>query len=531
LVVEERQAAVRPVDRRPVTNGLIGDGARRRIVRAWSVAGVVIGASLYVAALALRWQYIGSPTYGDEGLHYFLAHHLKAVPPATDVFGQTWFHPSWIIEQRPLFYYGFHAIAREGFAALRIANILVTAGLAPVAYALLRSHGVRRPAAAMGGAACAAVPTLAAWGAIVLMDSMMAVLFLAALWARRLGRPYASAALFLAAIWMKETALVGVAGLLAATWIHGWVRHGIPLWPIRLDRGQSALLVVLAVGLLPIVYAMGNGLRLPGGPAVGSTLRLVDALFWSAWLVPLLALGLRWRQSRVLVGWALAAGLFHLALHGVLHRSVEAWYTVLPVALSLVGATASVDALLQAVPWRRSWPAVSARGVAAAAVVFLLVALLVPAGGAKEPLMQPLSRQTFPSVEDSLRFETLHRDADLRAALGWIEARSIDRLVLFDVEYALVLHPFTEAVSRPLIATSLLHPVIPQPIEASVAAMEANGTWTLLQLRPNGFNEAVRAAYAGCQAEAMGRFVLLQTSGCPGQAEALMEAAPYPSAD
>jgi hypothetical protein len=485
-------------------------------------------AALYALAVALRWPFLAAPAYGDEPMHFFMARHLLAPPGNfSDLFGSTWFHPSWIVYQRPLFYLGFHPAALASFAAFRVQGLLVGSLLPVVAYGLLRQHAVRRPFAVAAGLACAGFPLLVVWGTFGLMDTPMTVLLVAALWARRAGRPYLSALLLLAAVWTKETAYVAAAGLWGAAHLRRWLRGQAPLWPLQMDAAQSALLSVLLVGLLPITVAFASGLRMPGAAASGYGSRLLESLFGTAWVVPVVAMGLRWPTSRPLAAWGLLAGGFLLVLHGVLGRAVEVWYNVPAVTLAFIGAAAALDAALAAAPPPRRWaPAAGAVAVAA----LLLASMVVPESSAKDAWLHPTHPIPAPSWRDSLDYETRIRDGDLVQAAGWVAARPHDALLVFDVEYPHVLYPFVETEARVRGTGSTFFDILPQPLDAMAAGIESPGTLTLLQVAPTALNEAVQALYADCVVERNPTYLILEGASCPGRAQRLVRAVPYPHA-
>jgi hypothetical protein len=486
----------------------------------WERIDWLLAALLGLLAAALRWPFLGAPAYGDEAMHFYMAKHLLATPTNfSDVFGQTWFHPSWIVYQRPLYYLLFHPAALLSFHAFRLQNLAAGALLPALAYGLLRAWGVRRPFAAGLGAACAALPYLVVWGTFGLMDTTMTDFLLAALWARAVGRGTLSAALFLAAIWSKETAYFAAAAQWGVGHLARW-RRGEPLWPLRMDRAQSALALVLLVGLWPLMVSFSHGLQTPGGTSYTPNAYVLEEVFWSALLVPVLLLGLRWPASRGPAAWA-----FYVLLHALLHRSVEIWYEVPSVTLTLVGTAATLDAAWTAAAPSRRWaPALGAVAVAG----LLASGVLVPDGAAKAWL-HPVHHVPSGSYADSLRYETQVRDNDLKQLQGLVAQRPAATLFFFDVAYTEVLYPFSEQHPHLLVGASGWFPFIPHPLGPVAQAVEANGTLTVVQERPGNYNQAMRDVYADCVVERNPTYVVIEGWRCKGRAAQLEQQVPYPS--
>ncbi|HUR62284.1 MAG TPA: hypothetical protein VM286_07990 [Candidatus Thermoplasmatota archaeon] len=480
--------------------------------------------ALFAAALALRWPFLDAVAYGDEAMHYYMASHLLQGPSnLSDVFGILWFHPSWIVFQRPFYYLLFHPAAMASFHAFRVQNAILGSLLPVVSYGLLRTFGVRRPFAIAAGLAAASFPLLVVWGTFGLMDTAMTVFLLAGLWARSARRPILSAVLLLAATWSKETAYVAVVALFTVTQLRTWWRKDSPVWPLRFDAAQSALAVVMLVGLVPVLLSSTLGLRTPGAPASGYAFRLIESLFGASLLVPVLFLGLRWPASRTLATWALAAGGFLLALHVVLHRAVEVWYNVPAVALGFVGVAATVDAAWTASAHRRWVPS------ALAVFVGLVVvgAVLVPGSAAKDAILHPFEHIPSGSWSETLAYEK-GRDRDLTEAQVWVDARHPTTLLAFDVEYPHVLHPFVEGQPRVVLVSSQLFDLLPYPLHTVATAMAQPGTLTLLQVRDWTLNHGVQEVYSSCVVERNPGYILFDGSSCGDRGTELEARVPYP---
>lgn len=493
---------------------------------AWGPFDRLMAPLLWGLAVALRWPFLGSQAYGDEGVHFYMTKHWTA-PPAnfSDVFGQLWFHPSYIVYQRPLYYLLFHPAALVSFEAFRIQNLLVGALLPVVAYGLLRRSGTRKAVAVAAGLVCAGLPYFIVWGSFGLMDTTMTVLLLAGLWARQAKRPLLSAALLLAAVWSKETAYFAVVVLLAFSYLARWRKREAGLWPIRLDAQQSGEAVVLAIGLLPLMVGFAHGLQTPGGEGDAPNAYILEEAFWSSWLVPVLLLGLRWRTSRWFAASGLAAGFFFVIIHAVLHRGIGVWYNVPSVALTVVGIAATLDAAWTA--WRRH-PWAPALG-SAAVCGLLLAGAFVPESQAKAALQHPLHVVPSGSYADDLDYQHHVRDQDLIQMKVWVRSEPFSTLLLFDVEYSHALYPFVDQLPHVLGGTSLVFAVLPHPVGVVADAIGQNGTLTVLEVRENAYNQAVRAVFADCVIHHNVQYVVIH-GGCAGRAALLEAKVVYPRA-
>lgn len=507
------------------SSGMVVEGQRRALVSSLTIG---LAAAVYAAALWSRLRLSEAPPYGDEGLHFHVAKHLLALPANFhDVYGNNWWHANYLVFQRPAFYVLFHGPALASFGAFRAVHAVFAAALPVLAFFLLRSHGHTHLAALGAGLALALHPFFVTWGSLVLMDSLMACWFLAALLARRSQRWILSAALFLVAIWTKETAAFGVAALLAATWFRKFIRGEAPLWPLQLDRAQSGLLVALAAGLLPITVAMSRGLRAPGGLAHGSVAHVTELLTLSAWLLIPVLIGLALPASRVLCAWALYFVFFFLGLHAVAGRAVEAWYAVLPAALCVIAAASAIDAGWRSAGSSRHWlPAMGA----IAFVALIMVAALVPASAAKQSLVHPLSGDPADSLAESRRYEVALRDQDLERTARFVRSTDPVRLLLFDVQYGFAYYPFIDQHEDVLGGSSGLFQYWPQPLEPLSGAIESSGTLTVIEVQATPLNEALRSVYLDCLVFGDGRYVVYQGWLCTGRTDLLRSAVEYPHA-
>jgi hypothetical protein len=480
----------------------------------------------FALALWLRLRLLHAPPYGDEGLHYWTARHFAAVPPnVTDVDGLSWFHPWWIVWQRPAYYVLLHPFALHGFEAFRVGHALWSSLLPVAAFALLRAHGASRPAAAGAGLFAAAFPPFVTWGGLALMDEPMAVLFAAALWALRLRRDVLAGALFVAEAWTKETAFIGLAGVLAATLFRGWVAGRNRLDPFRLDRPSAALLLAAPVALLPLQVSLVAGLDTIGAASGWRGVALLDPLWVAPWLALLCVAGLRWRASRSLCAVSLGLGLAFLALNGVLHRAVEAWYLVLPQVLAGCAALATVDAAVRAPRphgSHRSRRPLLPVAAAVLVVALLAAAVLLPASAAKAAVLSPSSGQPVPSLAETFRYETRVRDrgqVDAVAALRLDGARPV---VAVDVPYPLDLHPLSERAGHVYVdSAAVRESVRSYGVERFAAMAGQDGAMLLVRQTGLPFAAALEEAYGPCRVLDDAGYRVYESWRCPDGVEVL----------
>lgn len=496
--------------------------SRRAVWLDWTIAAV-----LYALALVPRLAMRTAPPYGDEGLHFTVAKYWTQAPPNFhDVYGQNWWHAGYDFFQRPAFYVLFHPAALHSFHAFRLQHILLASLLPAVAWGLLRSHRIGRLAATGAGIALALGPPFVTWGSLVLMDTLMAILFLGGLWAHQAGRSWLAGALFLLSIWTKETAVFGVVALLAWTWWEQARRRHVPLWPLQLDPPQSILLVTSVLGVLPIIIAMSMGLRTPGGAAAVMPVKTLELVFGSSWLLPVLVLGIVLRASRTLAAWALGACLFFVALN-LSGRAVEAWYAMPTAALAVCGTAATASAAWRLRPRGAAGPFALGIGV----VLLTGTAVALPESNLKERMVHPLSADPAPSLADSIHYETAIRAHDLAHVASYVADRAPARLLLYDVFYGFAYVPFVADHRVVLGASSQLRDIWPQPYGPLVKAIEDNSTLSVFEALPTPLNEALRAVYSSCMVLQDGPYQVYEGWRCPGRLSELEARLPYPAID
>lgn len=487
-----------------------------RGVRRW--LGWVLAAGLWALAVAIKLPVLHSPPYWDEGLHYWTAKHLgRGFEVMTDLWGNPVGTPQYLFFQRPAFYLAFWLPAQEGFQAFRTAHALAASALAPLAYALLRSHGAGRPAATLAGLGVAVVPSLAMWGNLGLMDSLMTACLGAALWARAHGRNGWLAVACVAAVWTKETAYAAVLALLAFEGLRGWIRGTVSVAPLRLDARVSALAWAAAIAPWPLMWALAHDLALPGAVNHGSSLPVIDRMFGTLWLLPVLALGLLRPRSRFLCAFALASGAFLLALQ-LAARDVPQWYEVPATFFALVGAAAAGDA------WLRSGRPSLTRPLPAVVAVVLVYLLVMVPNSPERDLLRPLSRDGGNSLSGSWDFENRIRDGDLHAAIAHIPLDARPVVFGVDLAAAALFGPVTDQASHVYWDASLFRMYWEFDVHIGARRIEANDTWTLIDRSDLPYGSAIVEVYQDCIAYENAGFVVIQGTPCVGRGQALEDA-------
>ena len=472
-----------------------------------------------------------APVYGDEGIHYWTARYLGGrLDAATSIWGHPRVVLPHLVLQRPLYYVAMWAPSQAGFAGFRLAASLWGAAMAPMAFALLRAHGVRLAACLAGGLAVATLPWLVVWGNLGLMDAPMTVLVLAMLWAHARGRWAATGILALAACWVKETAFLGVTALLLYELTRGIM---VTLSPRVLLRERPAIAWLagsLVLGLVPVTTWILLDSHLPGGPPVTGLAELAERMVVTPWLGAVVATGLALPRSRFLAGTALVAVGSFLALHAF-GRGAPIWYDVPAQALTLVGAAATLDAWL-ATAWSGGRPQVMAAATTLAVAAAVLVAACGTLGGPDRAGLRPWGSDAGNPFPQAWEYEADLRDADFVHVVATVpdDAQAV---LTFDVFSSMLVPVFLDRGPAVYVEDSSWStrdfPPDTQAIAERVAAdlaraIEMNGTWTLVQAHPFPLNEAVRAVYADCTVLVDGRFTLLDGSRCAGRVDDLVRA-------
>lgn len=487
-------------------------------------ADLALVAALFAVALAARLAVLRSPPYGDEPLFWFgAANPFQAPAGVTDLGGRA-FEPRGLFFERPAYFALMALPAQLGFDAFRAAAATAGALLAPAAYLLVRSRGGRW-AGAIAGLAVALLPDIAVWSAFGLTDAAMTLWLAGLAWARQQGRPALATVCAIAAVWTKEMAYVAIVVLLAIDLVQARRAGELRAWPPALAPRWRAMMVPALVGLLPLMLAFTLGFPRPGVHEPGYTGRLLDELFVSPYLWPLLVAGAWLARSRASAWWGLGVGGFLLAYHGVLGGAVQAWYEVPALFFALVGAAASADALA-----RWAWSASSSRAwrrsgtvaVCAVAALAVLAAIAAPAGAARD-WIHPVNGDAGYGLGDRLQYEVDVRDRDFVATVAALPPGGFD-LVTLDVGFPRHLHPLAQRADHVWV---LSWPTYEQRFEASAVAarVEANGTLTMVAEGGSPRQAALLSTYGDCIVFRNPGFAVVEGPRCAGRAGRLDAAA------
>ncbi len=480
--------------------------------------------ALYGMAVAVRLPFAGVPPYGDEGMHFFLAREGTGLPTTiSDLEGGTWLHPAWLFWERPLFAVLLHPFAEQGFHAFRIGHILVSSLLPVAAWTLLRSYRSHWATAALASLVCVILPNLVVWGALAVMDELMAILLAFALAVRRLGHHVFAGTLFLLSVWAKETAFAAVLAIAALSLVHALRRGEARLMPLTLDRATTALVLPLALGLVPLAVSLATGLDGFGGHGSGYASALVDRLYLTPWFIPVLAGGLAWKTSRHLCAFALFWATGYLLSHAWLGRSVEIWYIAAPAFFVVVAVASALEQMVRGAS--RPWPSVLAGLAIFAAIALVLVMVVAPAGPEKGRLTHPLTGQADHSLMGALEFERGARNAPLDQALERMRLDGTRDVVTVDLYYAraLMLAEGSNHARHVFVDSAVFREVLPLWSDSFASRVETNGTWLLVTRSDAAYFHAINEAYSDCLVLENVEFRLYEAWRCPGRQESLEE--------
>lgn len=486
----------------------------------WRELAVLAG--LWAAAILVKMPVIHTEPYWDEGLHYWTARHLGMRWDAiTDIWGNPFGTPEHLLFQRPLFYLAFWLPAQGGFETFRVTHAVAASLLSPLAYLILRAHGVGRAAGILTGVAVATIPGLAMWGTLGLMDSLMTAAVGVMLWARATGRNGLLFAASVAAVWTKETAYVAVLGLLA---LEAWKGHRAgtcTFLPLRLDARATSLAFAAAVAPWSLMWAVAHDLALPGAENHGSILPVLDHAWITPWLVPVLLLGLLGR-GRFLSAFGLAAGAFLVALQ-LAARDVPAWYFVPSAYFTLIGVGAAADAWWRTPAgawarraWVRPWPA-------ATAVVLVALLVLVP-NSPERDLLRPLSGDGGNSLSGSWDYELRIRDGDMHAAIATIPIDKSTDILVIDLAAPALYVRLVEPARQVYWDSSWVRTLVDVDTVALAARIEEPATTTLIDRSDLPMTLAIEETYADCIQHQNVGYTVLRGADCAGRAQRLEDA-------
>jgi hypothetical protein len=471
---------------------------------AWWRRSWAVPALLFAAAAALRLWLAGSPLYGDEAAHYYIARHLGA-PPANIYHADLL--PSQLFAARPAFFLLLAPGAQLGFTGFRVEHALLSSLLPVLAWALLRQLGARPMAAGAAGAVLALHPWMAVWGSRVFPDSLMACFVLAGLLAHAKGRPLVAGLLLAAAVWTKETGVVALAAVGAWSLWKAVRSRAAGLWPLRLDRACTAYLAAGLLAAAPLLFSLTVlGARMPGWATTPMAWADLDHALLSAWLLPPLLLGLLWPRTRTWSALGLAFPAFYLLYSAGLGRGVSIWYFVASSALAAVAAFLALDEGARRA--RQAAPATAWRW-APAGTALLLLAPLALAGGAAAHVAAPAAGVPVASYRDLAPMANA-RDP-VREAARFVQGAQ--NVFVADAGWFYVLYPFSEATAHLGYAYTEFH----DDLASWTKAIEQEADWTVVEVHDLPFNAAIRDVYHDCVRHADEAYVVIEGRACAGR--------------
>jgi len=488
----------------------VSSAGRARLARASPF--VLIAA----VAFALRTLWLDVPVYGDEGWFYSCARYFAAT--LGNVRALEGNAP---VSLAPIFWYRpIHALALApgaafSFAGYRLINAALSSLLAPLAVAFALGRGVRPAMAWATGLVVATLPFLVVWGTLAFADAPATLFLLAGLVLADRGRRGAALASWLLACWTKESFVVIVAAIFAIEFVTD-LRAKRPLR----TRMRTLHAAVVALGPVPFLAARYL-LRAPppGGSGFVPLGDLLDRFFVSAWLVPLVVIGL-WRpRTRNLSALALVVPFFYAFWDFGLGRIVQAWYATPGLVLTLVAIAANLDELGR----RLRTAAQRVLGALAVALIALILVatILLPPGSARSALLHPAGGGDPGGLTEAYRYEHA-REAEFRAAFEALPAPGNGTVVTVDVYLGLVMYPVNQDHREIRWAWTGEARDYGPSLPGWVSAIE-NST-TFIGPYPSPLNAALWNTYADCASYGNARFLVIPAHACDGRGPDLASA-------
>lgn len=471
--------------------------------------------SIYVLAFILRWALRAANPYTAEATHFIVSRGLwDSVTTIRYLDGIGGYEDySWFFWQRPLLVLTLWPFANLSFEAYRGAHIMMTAAVPLLATWLLRTLGVSRLAATTAGFTLAIHPILLPWGVLVLPDSMMIALVLAAFLAAHFGRPALMAGFLLWASWIKEVAFVASLSLLVLAVMRDAEGRGITFKPLHIGPFTRWLIPVVPLAFLPLVISLHvPGVVFPGFRPGGDEALMYEALFACIYLAPLPLLGLLQGPTRRLSLLALAWPAFFLLYHYGRDKAIEGWYIIAPATMTVLAAAAGVDYLI------RRGPAAKLVGLALAFVALVPVgiqATLPDFHPLNSIVVTPLSQRGQWNLDQVQDYE-LARDDDLAELMKIPTPQERMIWVTQDIDWSLVMYPVAFQSQETIKVYSRDEGLTKEIMEGWAHGIENawnvtlvfNAEWSL-------GNKATRAAFAECS-EVLGHYTLIRASRCQG---------------
>jgi hypothetical protein len=489
------------------------------VERRWS-RDIALAIATYVVGVIARWPFIGVEPHTPEGSHYYAAKYLWTKATIVHyLYGNVPVTLDYLFWGRPLFFLTLAVAAPFGFVAVRIFHVFLVATASPLVFFILRRLGVR-PAIATIAALVMAVSTyLVVWTTLLLPDALATVFLLAALLAYLHDRPLATALFSLGAAWIKEISLVATGALLVAAFLHERKTQLVSLWPLRLGKSSTGLLLAGIAGVAPLAYSLAIGARFPGWGRGGEGLIIVDRLVLIGWFWFILVGGLTWARTRFMSSLALAVSLFYVVYRFPLGRAVEIWYHVMPASFAVLAVFLFVDeAATRIAAWRPSLKPVSF-GPVLVVVLLLGVSLFGPfAMPGKGPLLRPFTRWTDNSWSQTLEYEE-SRGLELRDAFAAIG--QVDLLFSIDLDWSDEFYRAGDHADAVIIVRSLWLDAGNISVRPWSLMIEERAERTILQKIDHPVSAAVIETYRDCIVFENTKYALLDGRNCQGRADQL----------
>ena len=317
-----------------------------------------------------------------------------------------------------------------------------------------------------------------------------------------------SGAAFAAACWVKEVALIALAVLLIADLL----RRRASWWPLRLDRMQTAWAGALVVGVVPTLITLAQGGITPGGPGDPDVAVLLDQLVVTAWLWPVLLVGLWLPRARWLALVGLLLPVWYLVYAVVFGQGVNIWYLVLPNVLALAACAAILDRLWDDGP-RRS----VTRGAAVLIAVALLAHVVAPMGVA-DRIKNPASGFGEDDHDGTWAYES-NRGLELDRLHTVLGSRG-QEILFVDVYGADMLHPYAGQVEGLWVGATWTVRFLDQDLAQWTEAFDRLDA-VVVHRNEEPLNQAIRLVYADCERARVDPYIVYDGGSCPGRLDDL----------
>jgi hypothetical protein len=410
-----------------------------------------------------------------------------------------------LLKLNPAYHVAHHPFAWASFELDRALALATSILLVLGVWALLRQNGASPLWQAGAALVMAVTPVVVEYSARLYPPAMGAAVFLWGLVLLR-RRPTLGAAALAVAAWIDPHVFLAVSLVFVRELWVGARQGQTRAWPLELTKRQTALAAaVLIGGALPVLMWRWSLTQPHHSPPLrwhgtSSWLELLGGSMLTSWLAPVLVAGLWQRRAR----WYCAAALTYMTGYQAVAAAgaaPEPWRWILPIALSVTGATLALDG------WRVRRPRAATLSAAAYAILLVAGALVAPAAA----LAQPPSGAP-PGPLPRVWADGRAHDRDLEAVLAQVRSGSWDSMLLVDVPWYHIVHPFHDAFDRG--ETWFLWSDRDVPRDAWPAAVEFPRRITVVATEPSESNRAFRDLHEHCWRLVTPRYVVLDGHAC-----------------